>query len=230
MPAFPTIPLELICPAVIEVIALTVMLPPLFADVFKLPAVKLLPLVNRISPPLVVMFLTLISPLAVISTLPAVTSPDKLTFSVFSAVNCCALIVEFPVTLPAFSIARFPNLLVAPTAPLKVMLPLPASRFRLRALMLSLSIAPKAIFPPAVLNTASFVKTTALLILMLPLFVVTLPPNLVFNPVTLKPELLLTFPINSAFDAVTFKTESGAVTPIFPCTSTLPVAVSKFNK
>jgi hypothetical protein len=144
------------------------MLPPVFPDVFKLPAVKFLPLVNIISGPLAVIFLTVISPLAVISTFPAVTSPDKLTFSVFSAVNCCALIVEFPVTLPAFAIARFPNSLVAPTEPLKVMLPLPASRFRLRTPSILSIVPPNAIFPPAVLNKASFVNPRTPLILILP--------------------------------------------------------------
>ncbi|MEG5061482.1 hypothetical protein QUB60_25085 [Microcoleus sp. A2-C5] len=217
MPPFPTVPLELIFPAVIEFKALTVMFPPIFPAVFKSLAFTCpCGLKSSIVPPF--------------PAFEAVTLPNKLIFPALFTCKLCALIVEFAVTSPAFLIATFANCRVAPTAALKVMLPLPESRFRLRAASI-LSIAPpNAIFPPPVLNIASFVNAIAPLILILPLLVVTLPPNLVLAAVILKPELLVILPVNSACFAVTFKTESGAVPPIFPCTSTLPVAASKFNK
>ena len=140
----------------------------------------------------------------------AVTFPNKLIFPALVTCKLCALIVELAVTSPAL-IVTFANGVVAPTGALKVMLPLPATRFRLRAASI-LSIAPpNAIFPPAVVNITSFVNPKTPLILILPLLVVTLPPNLVFK-------------------AVTFKPESAVVSPIFPCSSTVPLPALMFKR
>ena len=216
LPAFPAVPKEVIFPAVIEFKALTVIFPPVFPAVFKSLAFTFpCGLKSSIAPPF--------------PAFEAVTFPNKLIFPALFTRKLCALIVELAVTSPAFFIATFANCPVAPTGALKVMLPLPAARFRFRAASI-LSIAPpKAIFPPPVLNTASFVNPRTPLILILPWLVVTLPPKLVVAAI-LKPELLAILPVNSAFVALTFTTKSGAVPPIFPCTSTLPVAASKFNK
>ena len=197
MPPFPGVPKEVIFPAVIEFKALTVMFPPVFPAVFKSLAFTFpVGLESSIVPPF--------------SPFEAVTFPNKLIFPALFTCKLCALIFEFAVTSAALAI-RFPSGVVAPTDPLKVMLPLPAARFRFRVASI-LSIAPpKPIFPPAVFNTASFVNPIAPLILMLPLFVVTLPPNLVFK-------------------AVTFKPVSGVVFPIFPCSSTLPALALMFKR
>jgi hypothetical protein len=53
LPPLPILPLELICPVVIEVLAMTLILPPLDPNVFRLPVVTKPPEdVRKIAPPL----------------------------------------------------------------------------------------------------------------------------------------------------------------------------------
>ena len=93
--------------------------------------------------------------------------------------------MDAAVKSPVLLIVRFPNRVVAPTAPVKVILLLLVDKSKLLLLALS-RVLINAIFPPPVVKLTLRFKITAVLKIISPFVVVTFPPKFVLVAVTFK--------------------------------------------